>query len=326
MIVMAGSGKEWRLRASLTLLMSLSVACSSTDESESTTPQMVAAFYPFAFVGERIAGDHAVVTNLTPPGVEPHDLELTPGQVVKISDADIAIYEAGFQPSVDDAIEQNPPDSTLEVTEVVSLLEEPPSAESHPDEHAEDDSGEFSSGDSADAPLQGDPHLWQDPTLLIPVAEVLADELASADPDHASDFKANAAALVKDLRELDSDFQTGLASCERREIVTSHAAFGYLANRYDLTMIAIAGLSPEIEPSPERLAEIQDLVQSSGITTVFSETLGSKQYADTLATDLGVTAAVLDPIEGLADEDSDEDYLSLMRSNLEVLREANGCT
>jgi zinc transport system substrate-binding protein len=287
------------------MLVPLTIGCESPGGTDSDKLQIAAGFYPFAYVAERVAGEHATVTNLTTPGVEPHDLELTPRQVAEISDADLAIYEAGFQPSLDDAIEQNPPHRTLEVTEVVSL-------------HG---------ARTSDASLEGDPHLWQDPTLLIPVAEQLADDLMSADPDHAADFKANAAEFVMDLQELDQDFEAGLADCERREIVTSHAAFGYLANRYDLTMIPIAGLSPDVEPSPERLAEIQDLVEKHNITTIFSETLGSKEYAETLADDLGVTAAVLDPVEGLADDGSDEEgYLSLMRANLSVLQEANNCT
>ena len=311
----------------LTVAAPLAASCGNLGGSNSDKPRVIAGFYPFAYVAERVAGEHATVTNLTTPGVEPHDLELTPQQVAEISDADLAIHEAGFQPYLDDAIEQNPPHDTLEVSKVLELSEtrlaedtedgQQDDHEIHPDESADVD---HSSHD-------GDPHLWQDPTLLIPVAEQLADDLASADPDHAADFKANAAAFVKDLRELDQDFEAGLADCERREIVTSHAAFGYLADRYDLTMIPIAGLSPDVEPSPQRLAEIQDLVETHNITTIFSETLGSKEYAQTLADDLGVTAAVLDPVEGLAEDGSgEEDYLSLMRANLAVLQEANNCT
>ncbi len=287
----------------------LTPGCGGVDAAESSTLEVVAGFYPFAYVAERVAGENATVVNLTTPGVEPHDLALTPGQVVEISDADVAIYESGFQPSVDDAIEQNSPRITLDVTEVVPLRRT-----------------SAARSDATGASLDGDPHLWLDPTLLLPVAERLADDLADADPASAADFEENATALIEDLRDLDHDLHVGLADCQRREIVTSHAAFGYLADRYDLTMIAIAGLSPDVEPSPERLADIQDLVQSHGITTVFSETLGSTEYTETLADDLGVTAAVLDPVEGLADSSDGDDYLSLMRRNLAALRKANDCT
>lgn len=289
----------------LSLYLLLTAGCSSPGGADTDSVHVIAGFYPFAYVAERVADENATVTNLTNPGVEPHDLELTLRQVTELGEADLVIYAAGFQPTIDEAIAQNPPQRVLEASNV--------SLEGEGDAHQ-------------DVSLEGDPHLWQDPTMLIPIAEQLARDLADADPDHADDYMANAAALTKDLHQLDRDFMAGLANCQRRDIVTSHAAFGYLADRYDLTMIAIAGLSPDAEPSLEHLAEIQDLVESRNITTVFSETLGSKQYAETLAEDLGVTAAVLDPVEGLEDEESNEHYLSLMHNNLEVLQEANSCT
>ncbi|MBA2444079.1 MAG: zinc ABC transporter substrate-binding protein [Nocardioidaceae bacterium] len=305
----------WSLVA-LAVLTPLVAACSSIgadDASAGAKPEVVAAFYPFEFLADRVAGDNAVVSNLTTPGVEPHDMQLTPRQVAELSDADLVIYEAGFQPAVDTAIEQSPPREALEVVEVLSRPKTPTPAVHR-------------TSTNTDALLEGDPHLWLDPTLLVPVTEQIADDLASAAPTHAEDFKANAASLIKDLLQLDREFTAGLESCERRDIVTSHAAFAYLANRYDLTMIPIAGLSPDVEPSPERLAEIQELIRSRNITTVFSETLGSKQYAETLVGDLGVSAAVLDPIEGLTDQAStDDDYLSLMRTNLTAMQEANDC-
>jgi zinc transport system substrate-binding protein len=288
------------------VLVTLAGCGALANESDSQGIDIIAAFYPYAYVAERVAGDFATVSNLTPPGVEPHDLELTPQQVVDLTDADLVIYEAGFQPSIDTAVEQNPPGEALDVTDVVPLR----------DTGAPGETG----ADSA-----GDPHLWLDPTLLIPIARRVADVLSDTDPTHADSYAANAQRLIADLRHLDAEFRAGLSQCERTEIVTSHAAFGYLTSRYGLTMIPIAGLSPDVEPSPQRLAQVQSLIGSDGITTVFSETLGTKAYADTLASDLDVTAAVLDPIEGLADDSSGEDYLSLMRANLAALRAANGC-
>lgn len=268
--------------------------------------QIVASFYPYAYVAQRVAGDHATVENLTHPGLEPHDLELTPRQVADLSVADLVIYEKGFQPSVDQAVDQNAEGTTLDVTDVVPLQ----------DTGAPQDSGED---------LSGDPHLWLDPTHLEPIATKVADDLATIDPKHARDYHRNADTLIRDLQKLDADFRHGLQGCLRDTFVTSHAAFGYLAQRYGLTMIPIAGLTPDVEPSPQHIAQIQDLIRSDGITTVFSERLGSKAYADTLAHDLGVKAAVLDPIEGLPSDSSHETYLSLMRENLAALEEANGC-
>ncbi|MGH3447355.1 MAG: metal ABC transporter substrate-binding protein [Nocardioidaceae bacterium] len=287
----------------LAVLSSCAGAGASDDGPE---PDVIAAFYPYAFVAERVGGSHVDVTDLTRAGIEPHDLELTPQQVADISTADLVIYEKAFQPSVDAAVEQNPPAEALDVTTVVPLQDTVAATE--------------------DEDLPGDPHLWQDPTLLVPIVSKVADELAAANPSQASAYHANAAKLIKDLHRLDADFKQGLRHCDRREFVTSHAAFGYLAKRYNLTMIPIAGLSPEAAPSPKHIAALQDIIKAHGITTVFSETLGTRKYADTLAHDLGVTAAVLDPIEGLTDSDSGADYLSLMHGNLAALEEANGCS
>ncbi len=299
--------RSWLAGAGATALVAALCGCSAlaTSGSSGGKPQVAAAFYPFAYVAERVAGPWATVTDLTAPGVEPHDLELTPQQVAELSDADLVVYESGFQPSIDTAIEQNPPHAALDVSSIVHLQPADPR-------------------ESTDGATT-DPHLWLDPTLLIPVAHRVAAALSDADPAHAKSYAANADRLVGDLQKVDADFRDGLADCTRTEFVTSHAAFGYLAARYGLTMIPIAGLSPDIEPSPQHLAELQRRITADGITTVFSETLGTKAYADTLAHDLGVTAAVLDPIEGLASGDTSDNYLSLMRANLAALRAANGC-
>lgn len=257
--------------------------------------RVVAAFYPFAYVAERVAGDDAAVENLTAPGAEPHDLELSPQQVAAISESTVVVYERGFQPAVDEAVDQNAPGAVVEVTDVVQ-------------------------------PLAGDPHIWQDPTRLTAVADAVAEALAGADGEHAEAYRERAAQLGSELQALDEDFRRGLADCDRRTFVTSHAAFGYLAERYDLEMVSISGLSPESEPSPARLAQVQQVAADEGVTTIFYETLVSPDVAEALAGDLGLQTAVMDPIEGLTDATADEDYFSLMRANLAALRDANGCT
>ncbi len=149
-------------------------------------------------------------------------------------------------------------------------------------------------------------------------------KLAAIDPEHADDYAANAAALRSDLESLDRSYDKGLANCDRSTVVVSHDAFGYLA-KYGLDMEPIVGLSPGAEPTPADLARLQDLIRTDGITTVFSERLVSPRLSQSLATDMGITTAVLDPIEGLSDQTADEDYLSLMKQNLAALRKADGC-
>lgn len=264
-------------------------------------PRVVASFYPLQYVAETIAGDHAEVTNLTQPGTEPHDLELTPRQTVTLSGADVVLHEEGLQPAVDDAVRNDPPDHVVDAARVVRLR-------------------------AAKGGTGRDPHFWLDPTLLAEVAKSFTRAISAADPGHAADYRSADAKLQADLRGLDHEFDVGLKSCRTRTLVVSHDAFGYLGQRYHLEVRPIAGLSPGAEPSPRHLAELSDLIRTDKITTVFSERLGSPKFADTLSSDLGITTEVLDPIEGLTSSDASEDYLSLMRDNLAAIQKAGGCT
>jgi zinc transport system substrate-binding protein len=289
----------------------LLAACSGDDASDDR-PRVIASFYPFAFVAEQVGGDHVNVDNLTQPGSEPHDLELTPRQVADLTEAALVVFEQGFQPAVDDGVEQAElsDDATLDVADVVTLH----TAEEHTEGGDHEHEGDL------------DPHVWLDPTAMQQIAEATAQRLIEIDPTHRRDYQRNVDELVGELQQLDEAYAQGLADCERRTIVTSHDAFGYLADRYDLEQIPIAGIDPHAEPSPSEQAEIADLVRDDGVTTVFTETLVSDDVAESIADETGVTVATLDPIEGLSDDTSDDTYLTLMRDNLETLREANGCT
>ncbi len=278
--------------------------------------QVVAAFYPLQYVAQEVAGDRAEVANLTRPGGEPHDLEIAPAETARIVDADVLVVESGFQPAVDDAVEQNATGEVVDAAEVVGLL---PAGEEHAGESAEEHAEE-EGHDHGDV----DPHFWQDPERMARLADAVADRLAQADPDHADEYAANAERLRGELTDLDTAYAEGLADCERSTVVVSHDAFGYL-EKYGLTMEPIAGLSPGAEPTPADLARLQDLIGTDGITTVFSERLVSPRLSESLARDSGVETAVLDPIEGLSDQTADQDYLSLMRSNLAALQKADGC-
>jgi len=270
-------------------------------------PEVVASFYPLQYVAERVVGDHAEVANLTAPGVEPHDVELSPRQTADVSSASVVFHEKGLQPAVDQVISNDRPDHVVDAADVVDLHEA-----AHEEEEGHDHEG-------------SDPHFWLDPTLLGKAAAAFTDTMADADPDHATDFRTNNARLQADLEKLDGEFRTGLKECTTRTIVVSHDAFSYLGERYDLDVHAIAGLSPDAEPSARRLGELADLIREDDITTVFTERLASPKLADTLASDLGIETAVLDPIEGLGDKGGDGDYLSLMRENLAALQKAGGC-
>ncbi|RZT80481.1 zinc transport system substrate-binding protein [Micromonospora violae] len=308
----------YRVLAAATALLTLGVGAGcSTGGAAGADPQrvdVVAAFYPLQFLAERIGGDAVRVTNLAKPGAEPHDLELSPSQIGAVSDAELIVYLKGFQPAVDDAVAQNGGDRAFDVTSVQPLLAASAGGHDHGDEegHTEESGGK-------------DPHVWLDPTRLAGIGDQLAQRLGKADPGHAADYTTRAAALRVDLTTLDGEFTHGLATCERREIVTSHAAFGYLADRYKLDQVGITGLSPDVEPSPQRLAHVIEEAKEHQATTIFFETLVSPKVAETIAGQVGAQTAVLDPIEGLA-AGSDADYLSVMRTNLRTLQTALSCS
>ena len=283
----------------------LSGCAAFTDDSATSADgiEVAAAFYPLQYVAERVAGSHATVENLTAPGGEPHDLEPSVEVTAEITEADLVVYESGFQPAVDAAVDENAGGDVLDAAGVVDLV---PFRE-----HGVDSD-------------EDDPHFWQDPLLLADIGDAVAAKLAGVDPDHAEGYEANAADLRADLEKLDEEYTHGLADCARDTVVVSHDAFGYL-QRYGITMDAILGLSPDSEPTPGDLARLQELIREDGVTTVFSESIVSAKAAESLARATGTRSAVLDPAEGLTDRTADEDYLSLMRTNLAALEEANDC-
>ena len=254
---------------------------------------VIASFYPLVDAARGVGGDQVEVTNLTPAGVEPHDIELNPRQVDRVQDADLVLYlGGGFQPAVEDAARR-----ARKAVEVGAGL----------------------IGVEA-----GDPHVWLDPGVFTQVVDRIEAALVDADAVGADGYRARADDYRRRVAELDAELRAGLADCERRTIVTTHEAFGYLARRYGLEQVAVSGLSPEAEPDPRRLAELADLVRSRGLTTIFTEELASARVAETLAREAGVQTAVLHTIEGIEDEAGD-DYFSLMRTNLSALRTALAC-
>ena len=286
-------------------------ACSPAEDDGKL--DVVASFYPLQLVAQEVGGDLVDVEPLTPPGAEPHDVELSPAQVSDIDGADLVVYASGFQPSVDDAVAEVGPKDVVDAAQQADLV-----AEEHDHEDETDE-------EHAEHEHEGtDPHFWLDPSRMPAVVDAVAAALTRADPDGADTFRANADALKARFTALDEEYAAALATCQRRTFVVQHEAFGYLAHRYGLEQVGISGIDPESEPSPARLREVGDVVRDEGVTTIFFESLASPKVAQTLAADLGVQAAVLDPIEGVTDDSSD--YFSIASDNLEALRVALSCS
>jgi zinc transport system substrate-binding protein len=272
---------------SLALAMTAS-ACGSTGPARGKQ-HVVAAFYPLAYAAQRLGGSSVEVHNLTPPGAEPHDLEVSPSEVQLIRSADLVLLLGhGFQPQLEASAGTG--------QKVLRLLDSPGLARF----------------------ANGDPHVWLDPARYARIVKRIAAALHR---------QPAAGRLIAQLHGLDRAYRQGLSRCARHDIVTSHEAFAYLAQRYELKQVAITGLNPEAEPAPKKLARVVELVRRTGATTVFFETLVSPRIADTVARETGARTAVLNPIEGLtpAQLKRGDDYFSLMRTNLANLRRALGC-
>jgi zinc transport system substrate-binding protein len=301
--------------------VTLLTACGSGAEGAAAEgPDVVASFYPLQFVTQRIAGDRAQVTSLTPPGAEPHDLELEPQDVAAVTEADLVVYLKGFQPAVDEAVAGEGGDAGVDVTPAARL-----DLAAVPEDHEGEAEAEGGAEGEAEGAAGRDPHFWLDPTRLAAVADLVADRLAGVDAEGAATYRANAEKLRAELEALDGELRAGLATCTNKDLVTSHQAFGYLAQRYGLTQVGITGLSPDAEPQPADLARVTDFVRQHQVRTIYYETLVSPAIARTVAGETGARTAVLDPLEGLTEDSDGEDYLAVMRSNLAHLREGQPC-
>ena len=262
---------------------------------------VVASFYPLQYATQQVGGDFVEVTSLTKPGAEPHDVELTPRDVASVSKASLVVYALGLQSAVDKAVTSQADDRSLDVTPAANL------------------NLTLASGAT-------DPHFWLDPQRYSAVATTIAERLGQLDPAHRSDYAKNATLFAGKLERLGQELTTGLAGCQRKDIVTSHSAFGYFAQRFGMTQVAINGLSPDQEPTAGALATVSAYARSHQVTTIYAETLVSPAIAATVAKESGATLATLDPIEGLTEKSKGKDYFEVMRSNLKALQAGQGCS
>ena len=297
-------------------------ACSSTQETatpEVTTEvatekiQIVAGFYPLAYAAEGVAGDLAEVVSLAGPGVEPHDLELTPGDVAKINDADLVVYIPEFIPALDAVVKTLDQSKVINATQGITLI----SGDSHSHEGEEAHSEEEGHSDESAT----DPHIWLNPSNMVLIGNSIAKALSALTSDSAID--ENRSSFENGLNALATDYTAKLANCSIKALVVSHEAFGYIANAYGFEQVGISGLSPEAEPSPARLAEVAKIAKAENATTIYYESLVDPKVAKTLADELKITAEMLDPLES---PPASGDYLSVMQQNLDTLVKGQVCS
>ncbi|MFI8264379.1 metal ABC transporter substrate-binding protein [Streptomyces sp. NPDC085665] len=285
---------------------------------------VMSSFYPMQFLAEQIGKDHVKVDTLTKPGVEPHDLEITPKQTGQLGESDVVLYLKGLQPAVDKAVAQSGVKHVVDAAKLTGLEVHGPSGHDHAHEGEEGHTEGEEGHDHAHGEAGEDPHVWLDPVKYAEVAKGVGAALEKADPDHAADYRKNTDELLGKLTALDTEFKDGLRNTASKTFITTHSAFGYLAERYGLDQEGISGVDPESEPSPARMKELQAVAKKDNVSTVFFETLASDKTAKSLATDTGLKTDVLDPLEGITDKSQGADYFEVMRSNLKNLQKALG--
>lgn len=277
-----------------------SSASSTQTEETSSKLKVMTSFYPMFDFASKVGGDKVEVTNMTPAGTEPHDWEPSAKDITQLEKADVFIYNgADMEHWTDDVL--NTLDSkeitVVEASKGIDLLKEGKSY---------------------------DPHVWLNPLNAKKEMENIKDALVKADEKNKDYYEKNYETYAKKFDTLDSEYSTTLSTVKNKNLIASHEAFGYLCEAYGLKQIGIEGLSPDSEPDAAKMKEIIRFAKKNNVKTIFFEELVSPKVSKTIAKELGAEAKVLDPIEGLSDEQQElgADYFSVMESNLQTLKEA----
>lgn len=306
------------------VLSVLLTACGGQEKKEASSNekiQVMTTFYPMYEFTKQVVGDKGDVELLIPAGTEPHDFEPSAKDLAKISDSDVFVYNSPeletWTDNLTDTIDTKQTE-IIQASKDIKLMEG--TEHDHEEAHDHDTQEHEEHGHSHEL----DPHVWLDPALAIKEVETIRNQLSKKYPDDKAAFEKNAASYIDELKKLDEEFQTAFKDAKNKTFVTQHAAFGYLANQYGLTQEAIAGISPDQEPSPSRLSELKHYVDDNQVKVIYFEENASSKVAETLSKETGVKLEVLNPLESLTDKQikDGEDYLSVMRENLAALKES----
>lgn len=313
---------KWLSISAVSGLVFFLAACTAPTTEEPGTPaaedklQVVTTFYPMYDFTKQVAQDSADVSILVPSGTDTHGFEPSAKDVAQIQEADVFVYNSEemetWVPSILESI-----DTTdvviVNASEGIELLEG-----SHAEEEEHDHDHEAEEGHSHEV----DPHIWLDPVLAQEEVRNIKEGLIEADSENEVTYEENATAFQTELQQLDEEYAAAFETAENRTFVTQHAAFAYLADRYDLHQVAISGLSTDAEPSPSELTEMSNFITAQNVEYIYFGKTTSSAISETLANETNTQLAVLDPIEGIteADQEAGVDYLQAMRNNLEALK------
>lgn len=309
--------KKWTIfLLSGIFVFSLLTACSSQENPNSADGKLTVctSFYTMQDFTEKIGGDKIDVISLVPTGTEPHDWEPTPTDIRKLEEADVFVYNgADMEHWVESVLSslQNENLVVVEASQGISLLE---GTHTHEEEEEHEDHAETSY----------DPHVWLNPLNAKQEMKTIAAALAQADAENKDYYEDNYEKYAVQLDTLDAKFSSTLTLLPNKDIIVAHEAFAYLCDAYDLNQIGIDGLSPDSEPDAARMAEIIEFAKEHQVKVIFFEELVSPKVAESIAREVNATTDVLNPLEGLSDEqiEAGEDYFSIMEQNLEKLKEA----
>lgn len=322
------------MKKSMKLILVLSAAvlaagvilsgCTDKDkETDSEKLKVMASFYPVYDFAVKIGGEKAEVTNMVPAGTEPHDWEPATRDITNLEQADVFVYSgAGMEHWVEDVLKslENQKLVTVEASNGVTLRE----GHGHEEDHEEADQENEAAAEEEHDHGEYDPHVWLSPLNAKKEMENIKNAFIEADPDNKDYYEANYKTYADKFDELDQSFKDTLSPLPNKVIVVSHEAFGYLCNAYGLTQMGIEGLSPDSEPDPARMAEVIDFVKENNVKTIFFEELVSPKVAEAIAKETGAVTQVLNPMEGLSEEEikAGGDYFSVMEKNLAALKNA----
>lgn len=316
----------------LALILLIITACQSGAGSQETSSEstsgesgqtltVATTFYPVYAFTQEVAGDLADV-NLIVEGSDVHGYEPSAKDIARIQESDAFVYAnpemETWVPSVLENIDETAV-KVVQVDEGLELLENGEDSHDH-DDHEDHDHNHDAGGHDHSHTV--DPHTWLDPVNAIEQVKAIQSALIELDPDHEAEYTANADAFIAELEKINLDYQNALSDAENKTFVTQHAAFGYLADRYDLDQVSLAGLSSESEASAQRMAEVTQLIQDNNLPVVYYNSTDSSQLAETVAQEAGVETAILHSLESVDEPDSSggQDYLQIMKDNLDALK------